>query len=51
MLIATEIIGTVHQHSNMTTLHEVGGGGGEGVVFCAEFWKSSQHYFLVRIID
>ena len=30
MLIATEIIGTVHQHSNMTTLHEVGGGGGGG---------------------
>ena len=28
MLIATEIIQTVHKHSNMTTLHGGWGGGG-----------------------
>ena len=28
MLIANEIIQTVHEHSKMTTLHEGGGGGG-----------------------
>ena len=36
MLIATEIIRTVHKPSNMTTLQGCGGGGG-GVVFRVEF--------------
>ena len=42
MLIANEIIQTVHEHSKMTTLHEGGGGGG---VFHVQFWKLFQHFW------
>ena len=37
MLIANEIIGTVHKHNNLTTLHGgFGGGGGWRGILCRE---------------